>query len=57
MTLVLVTREFDLARDVGDRVVFLDGGGGIEEAPADDVIDDLEEDGITRHFLGLVREH
>jgi ABC-type polar amino acid transport system ATPase subunit len=33
MTMIVVTHELDFAREVGDRVVFMDGGRIVEEGP------------------------
>ena len=38
MTMVVVTHEMQFARDVADRIVFMDGGVIVEEGPADRVI-------------------
>jgi polar amino acid transport system ATP-binding protein len=56
MTMIVVTHEMGFARDVGDRVVFMDGGVIVEEGPAKQVIDNPRE-GRTKRFLGLVLEH
>jgi polar amino acid transport system ATP-binding protein len=56
MTMIVVTHEMGFARDVGDRVVFLDGGVIVEEGPARQVIDNPMEE-RTKRFLGLVLEH
>lgn len=50
MTMVVVTHEMDFARDVADRVVFMDGGVIVEEGPAAQVLDDPREE-RTRAFL------
>jgi ABC-type polar amino acid transport system ATPase subunit len=55
MTMVVVTHEMGFARDVGDRVVFMDGGVIVEEGPAAEVIANPREE-RTRQFLGLVLE-
>ncbi|GHV34060.1 arginine ABC transporter ATP-binding protein [Spirochaetia bacterium] len=39
MTMVIVTHEIPFAREVADRVLFMDGGAFIEEGPAAEVID------------------
>ena len=39
MTMVIVTHEIPFAREVADRVMFMDGGVFIEEGPAAEVID------------------
>ena len=56
MTMIVVTHEIAFARDVGDRVVFLDDGVIVEEGPAQQVIDSPREE-RTKRFLGLVLEH
>jgi polar amino acid transport system ATP-binding protein len=56
MTMIVVTHEMGFARDVGDRVVFMDEGVIIEQGPAKKVIDEPQEE-RTKKFLGLVLEH
>lgn len=50
MTMVIVTHEMLFARDVADRIVFLDGGVVVEEGPASDVIDNPQHE-RTKAFL------
>jgi len=50
MTMIVVTHEMAFARDVGDRVVFMDGGQVVESGPAAQVMTDPRED-RTRAFL------
>jgi polar amino acid transport system ATP-binding protein len=56
MTMIVVTHEMGFARDVGDRVVFMDEGVIVEQGPAKDVIGNPKEE-RTKRFLGLVLEH
>jgi polar amino acid transport system ATP-binding protein len=56
MTMIVVTHEMGFASDVGDRVVFMDGGVIVEEGPAKQVIEAPKE-ARTKQFLGLVLEH
>jgi polar amino acid transport system ATP-binding protein len=56
MTMIVVTHEMGFARDVGDRVVFMDEGVIVEQGRPRDVIDKPKQE-RTRRFLGLVREH
>ncbi len=56
MTMIVVTHEIGFARDVANRVVFMDGGLVVEEGPPEQVLDDPREE-RTRRFLGLVMEH
>jgi polar amino acid transport system ATP-binding protein len=56
MTMIVVTHEMGFAADVGDRVVFMDGGVIVEEGPARQVIESPREE-RTKRFLGLVLEH
>ncbi len=53
MTMIVVTHEMAFARDVGDRVVFMDGGVVVEEGPADQVIGAPRE-ARTQAFLQRV---
>lgn len=53
MTMIVVTHEMAFARDVGDRVVFMDGGVVVEEGPASQVIGAPRE-ARTRSFLQRV---
>jgi polar amino acid transport system ATP-binding protein len=50
MTMVIVTHEIPFAREVADRVLFMDGGAIIEEGPAAEVIDNPQKE-RTRAFL------
>lgn len=50
MTMVIVTHEMSFARDVADRVIFMDGGYIVEQGSPHDVIDNPKED-RTRQFL------
>ncbi|MDR0598825.1 MAG: amino acid ABC transporter ATP-binding protein [Treponema sp.] len=53
MTMVIVTHEIPFAREVADRVLFMDLGGFIEEGPAAEVIDRPRKE-RTRAFLAKV---
>jgi polar amino acid transport system ATP-binding protein len=55
MTMVVVTHEMGFAREVGDRVVFMDDGAIVEEGRPERVLDEPHEE-RTRRFLGLVLE-
>ena len=50
MTMILVTHELSFAREVSDRVAFVDGGRIVEQGPAPDVFDHPAEQ-RTREFL------
>ncbi|HWU22417.1 MAG TPA: amino acid ABC transporter ATP-binding protein [Nocardioides sp.] len=54
MTMIVVTHEVGFARDVADRVVFMDGGVVVEEGPAAQVIQDPQHE-RTRTFLSRIR--
>jgi len=53
MTMIVVTHEMAFAREVADRVVFMDGGVIVEEGPPSEVIVNPRED-RTREFLHRV---
>jgi polar amino acid transport system ATP-binding protein len=50
MTMVVVTHELDFAREVGDRVIFMDGGRIVEEGRPAEVFSRPREE-RTRAFL------
>ena len=49
-TMIVVTHEMQFAREVADRVVFMDEGGIVEEAPPEELFT-APKDERTRHFL------
>jgi polar amino acid transport system ATP-binding protein len=53
MTMIVVTHEMGFARDVGDRVVFMDDGLIVEQGEPAEVLDNPREE-RTKKFLGLV---
>ena len=54
MTMVVVTHEMAFAKDVADRVIFMDGGVIVEEGtPADIFENPLQE--RTQQFLKRIR--
>jgi polar amino acid transport system ATP-binding protein len=53
MSMILVTHEIRFARDVADRVIFMDGGHVVEQGPAREVIERPMAE-RTRAFLGQV---
>ena len=53
MTMVVVTHEMNFARDVADRVLFLEGGGILEEGPPS-VIFERPAQARTRDFLSKI---
>jgi polar amino acid transport system ATP-binding protein len=53
MTMIVVTHELGFAREVADRVVFMDGGVIVEEGPPAQVLEHPEQE-RTKQFLGLV---
>jgi polar amino acid transport system ATP-binding protein len=56
MTMLVVTHEMGFARDVANRVVFMDEGQIVEEGPPLDLLGNPRH-GRTQRFLGLVMEH
>lgn len=55
MTMVIVTHEMAFARDVADRVVFMDAGLIVEEGPADQVINHPVQE-RTKAFLSRISD-
>ncbi|MER6031224.1 amino acid ABC transporter ATP-binding protein [Streptomyces sp. NPDC001851] len=52
-TLVIVTHEIAFAREVADRIVFIDGGRIVEQGPPEEVLDSPRHE-RTRDFLAKV---
>ncbi|MFF0014237.1 amino acid ABC transporter ATP-binding protein [Streptomyces sp. NPDC005374] len=52
-TLVIVTHEIGFAREIADRVVFIDGGRIVEQGPPSEVLDKPRHE-RTRDFLSKV---
>ncbi len=53
MTMIIVTHEVGFARDVADRVLFMDGGVIVEQGDAAQVLDRPVQE-RTRRFLRMV---
>jgi polar amino acid transport system ATP-binding protein len=53
MTMLVVTHEMGFAKEVGDQVVFMDGGVIVEQGKPAAVLDEPQHE-RTRKFLGLV---
>jgi len=49
-TMIIVTHEMAFARDVADKVIFMDGGVVVEEGPAHEVIENPQTERL-QHFL------
>ena len=53
MTMIVVTHEMGFARDVADRVIFMDGGVVVEEGTPEAVFDHPQHE-RTKDFLGHI---
>ncbi|WP_307976406.1 amino acid ABC transporter ATP-binding protein [uncultured Streptococcus sp.] len=53
MTMAIVTHEMGFAREVADRVIFMDGGYIVEEGTPEEVFEHTKE-ARTKDFLGKV---
>ena len=54
MTMIVVTHEMRFARDVADRVIFMDGGVIVEEGTPEEVFEHPRNE-RTREFIGTIR--
>ena len=54
MTMVVVTHEMGFAREVADRVIFMEGGVIVEEGPPSQVFDNPHNE-RTKDFLGHIK--
>ena len=55
-TMVIVTHEMAFARDVSDKVIFMDGGVIVEEGDPEQVINNPQNE-RTKHFLNRFKEN
>jgi len=53
MTMIVVTHEMGFAKEVADRVIFMDGGVIVEEGKPEDLFNNPQNE-RTRNFLGQV---
>ena len=53
MTMIVVTHEMGFARDVADRVIFMDGGVVVEEGTPAEVFENPQH-ARTKDFLGHI---
>jgi general L-amino acid transport system ATP-binding protein len=56
MTMLIVTHEMGFAREVANRVIFIDRGKVLEEGPPQQIFDAPQQE-RTRSFLGRVLRH
>jgi polar amino acid transport system ATP-binding protein len=53
MTMIVVTHEIGFAREVGDSLIFMDGGVVVEQGPPREVIGNPQQE-RTKAFLSKV---
>jgi polar amino acid transport system ATP-binding protein len=51
--MVLVTHEIGFAREVADRVIFMDGGHIVEQGPARSVLDQPQSPRLKQFLASL----
>src|SRR3954452_21020029 len=56
MTMIVVTHEMGFAREVANRVIFMDQGMLVEEGPPEELLSNPREE-RTRRFLSAVLDH
>jgi general L-amino acid transport system ATP-binding protein len=56
MTMIVVTHEMGFAREVADRVVFMDGGQVVEVGPPQTFFSNPKEE-RTRQFISKILSH
>ena len=55
LTMMIVTHEMKFAQQVADRVIFMDGGGIVEEGPPQQIFSSPRSERTIR-FLNMVRQ-
>jgi polar amino acid transport system ATP-binding protein len=53
MTMLVVTHEMGFAKEVADRVIFMDGGYIIEESAPKDLFENPQNE-RTKEFLAMI---
>ncbi|MBO9522382.1 MAG: amino acid ABC transporter ATP-binding protein [Nocardioidaceae bacterium] len=56
VTMLIVTHEMQFARDVSDRVIYMEGGSVVEQGPPDAVLADPADE-RTQRFLRRLLDH
>ena len=57
MTMVCVTHEMGFARQVADRVVFMDRGEVVEQGPPNDLFENPQTDRLKLFLSQILRGH
>jgi ABC-type polar amino acid transport system ATPase subunit len=55
MTMIIVTHEMNFAREIADRVIFMDAGQIVEQGGPLDVLDNPKSP-RTRRFLSMIED-
>jgi len=55
MTMVIVTHEIGFAREISDRVIFIDGGVICEEGRPEDVLDSPKNERLKAFLSSVVK--
>lgn len=55
ITLVVVTHEMGFAKEVSDRVIFMDQGEIVEDSPSDDFFDQPKEERAVQFLSKIIR--
>jgi general L-amino acid transport system ATP-binding protein len=56
MTMLVVTHEMGFAKEVADRIIFMDGGEIIEQAPPSEFFENPKSE-RTKLFLSQILNH
>ncbi len=55
-TMVIVTHEMEFARNVANRVIFMENGVVVEEGPADEILSNPKQEATRRFLRRILRE-
>lgn len=55
-TMIIVTHEMQFAREIADRIVFMDGGKIVESGPPRQIFDAPRDDRLKRFLKRVSRE-
>ena len=55
ITMVIVTHEMEFARNVADRIIFMEDGVVVEEGPADEILSNPKKEATKRFLRRILR--
>ena len=55
MTMVVVTHEINFAREIGDRIIFMEGGRVVKDSPSKEFFDSKDNERLNKFLSNINR--